>query len=354
MKITRWKNNPILADAGKLPWCSGGVRNPGAVMDNGKIRMLFTANAYDNSGTREKMRLGYAESEDGFNFECRQDPVLNPSDEGTFFDWNGIDDPRITKIDDTFYFTYASPSAFPDIPLDSASNQRPGWLLGLRRTGLAKTSDWQHIERLGPITHPLMADANAVLFPEKIGGQYAMLHRPTPYIPWGVNHYYFPGAIFLAFSDSLTKWGWDKDWDKIAAKSGKYTISELIGDDHLLIRPEFEWERLKVGASGVPIPTDDGWLMLYHAVDVHKSYRVGLMLLDRENPLKVIARSEIPIFESEAEYELQGYYPSCVFPCANVVIGDEVFIYYGAADSCCAVATVKLKDMLEYILSCRK
>ena len=128
-----------------------------------------------------------------------------------------------------------------------------------------------------------------------------------------------------------------KTWEAMAAKEKDVTMSDL-GDDHLLIHPEFTWERLKVGASGVPIPTDDGWLMFYHAVDEKMHYRVGLMLLDRENPLKVIARSNKPIFEPQLDYETKGYYSNCVFPCANVVMGDEVFMYYGAADSllCCS------------------
>lgn len=352
MEIKRWKDNPIVKSAHDLPWCARGIRNPGAILDGDTVRMLFTSNTMKEGEHKHEMCLGYAESKDGFNFECRSEPVLNPSDDGVFFDRTGIDDPRITKIDGQFYFTYASPAPLPDIPTDSSKNEKPMWLLGLRRTGLGRTRDWQSIERLGPITNPLMGDANAVIFPEKINGKYAMLHRPTPYVPWIVNHFYYPAAIFLAFSDNLCDWGWNKDWDTMAANARDVRISDL-GDDHLLIRPEFKWERFKVGASGVPIATDEGWLMVYHAVDEKNHYRVGLMLLDRDDPLKVVARSPKPIFEPQAEYETSGHYPNCVFPCANVVMGDEVFIYYGAADNYCAVATVKLKDMLEFILSCR-
>ena len=104
----------------------------------------------------------------------------------------------------------------------------------------------------------------------------------------------------------------------------------------------------------MPIPTDDGWLTLYHAVDRAGVYRVGVMLLDREDPRKVIARSTAPIMASQEPYEMDGRYPRCVFPCANVVVGDEVFIYYGAVDLYCCLATVKLKELLAYVLAFRK
>jgi predicted GH43/DUF377 family glycosyl hydrolase len=353
MEIKRWKDNPILASAADLPWCRGGVRNPGAVLDNGKVKMLFTANSNHDSEAYAKMRLGFAESEDGVNFDVSENPFLDPSDGDTFFDRTGIDDPRITPLNGYFYFTYASPSPLPDIKADSAKNEKPAWLLGFRRTGLARTKDWKNVERLGPITSLITGDANVVLFPEKIGGTYAMLHRPTPYVPWIATHFYYPAAMWLRFSDDLHDWGWNLDWDKMAAQANKVRASDL-GDDHLLIKPEFDWERLKVGASGVPIPTDEGWLMLYHAVDLECAYRVGVMLLDRADPRKVIARSPIPVFEPVTDYEKNGIYPNCVFPCSNVVMGDEIFIYYGASDSYCALATVKLKSLLDYVLNFRK
>ena len=167
MKIKRWKDNPIIKDAHNLAWCGNGTRNPGAILDGDTVRMLFTANAQSGCKQHNKMCLGYAESKDGFHFECRHKPFLEPSTGDTFFDRTGIDDPRITQIDDHFYFTYASLSPVPDIPTDSHKNEKPMWLLGLRRTGLARTKDWLNVERLGPITHPLIGDANAVIFSEK-------------------------------------------------------------------------------------------------------------------------------------------------------------------------------------------
>lgn len=163
-------------------------------------------------------------------------------------------------------------------------------------------------------------------------------------MPWTLPCFYSPASIWLVFSDSLERWGSNRremPWNMIDG--------EDIPDEHLLIKPEYEWESMKIGASGIPIPTDDGWLMFYHAVDRKGVYRVGLMLLDRQNPLKVLARSPLPVMQPEGTFEQSGAYPNCVFPCANVVVGDEIFIYYGAADLYCCLATVKLQEALNYI-----
>lgn len=114
---------------------------------------------------------------------------------------------------------------------------------------------------------------------------------------------------------------------------------------------------MKVGGAGVPIATDEGWLMLYHAVDAEGTYRIGLLLLDRDDPRHVLARTPEPIMEPTTEYELNGSYKlgkGCIFPCANVLIGDDdLFIYYGAADTNCCVATASLKALLAHVLQYR-
>ena len=178
-----------------------------------------------------------------------------------------------------------------------------------------------------------------------------MIHRPTPFIPWYLTCKYCPGGIWIAFSDNLLSWGWEEIQTTV---NPCWAIGEKdYSQEHLLIRPEYDWEKTKIGGAGVPIATDEGWLMLYHAVDIKGVYRVGLLLLDRDDPRKVLARSPEPIMEPEAEYELGGRYPKCIFPCANVVVEDEVFIYYGAVDLYSCLATVKLKNLLSYALSCR-
>jgi predicted GH43/DUF377 family glycosyl hydrolase len=168
-----------------------------------------------------------------------------------------------------------------------------------------------------------------ILFPEKVNGKYALLHRPKQYVgpEYGVD---FP-SIWIKFSDDLVSWE-----DKAS---------------HLLItgRPG-TWEE-KIGGSTPPILTDEGWLMLYHGVaDGGKAeYNVGALLLDRDDPLKVIARTPDPILSPEHSYETDGFYCRCIFPCGNVVVGGTLYVYYGAADRYVGVATCPLQQLLDYL-----
>jgi predicted GH43/DUF377 family glycosyl hydrolase len=349
--ITRYGKNPILGPNPDLPWSRNEARNPGVVYDGARFHMVFTA-ANDCMKGGE-MVLGYAQSSDGFHFTVAEEPLLRPSTDFNDFDCGTVEDCRITELEGKYYLAYAGRSlkinryAAGERRLGPGGNLNPTWTDNFRRVGLGVTKDWKRVERLGPITSEHLSDANVTLFPEKINGKYAMLHRPTPFIAWMLPLLYNPGCIWLAFSDNLQRWSSDKremPWKM---------LDEDLPDDHLLIRPEYDWEKLKVGASGVPFATDAGWLMLYHAVDRHGVYRVGVLLLDRDDPRKIIARSREPFMVPEMPYELKGAYPGCIFPCAHVVVGDDLFIYYGAVDLYCCVATVKLKDLLDWVLKYR-
>lgn len=349
--IRRWEGNPILDSPTALHWACDQVRNPGAVWDGEKFHMLFTTVKDFRAGG--DFVLGHAHSTDGLRFTMDEEPLMLPSPDPQAFDHGGLEDARITRIGDTFYIAYAArymhPVAYWMNSHDGWNPQKNGtWGQNYRRVGLASTRDWKHVERHGPITSEEVSDANVALFPGKIGGRYAMLHRPTQFHPGEIQCFYTPASIWIAFSDSISDWNWHAD-----QAFDKWYVRRLnLLDDHLLIRPEFEWERMKVGAAGVPMPTDDGWLMLYHAVDIEGTYRVGLLLLDREDPTRVIARSPEPIMEPTTEYERKGYYDlglGCIFPCANVVVDDDVFIYYGAADSRCCVAMARQSELLEHV-----
>ena len=352
LPIKRWHKNPIIKPLPNLVWANRSTFNPGAVFDGEKVRMLFTAIGEDS---HREMCLGYAESKDGFHFECVTEPFLDPAADDGEFDHGTVDDARITALDGAYYIVYAARAMsqrkwYMGERLKNVPNNHDTWVLNLRRAGLAVTRDWRSVERLGPITSEHLSDQNVVLFPEKIGGRYVMLHRPNSALPWYIHNKYNPGRIWIAFSDDLQTWG----WEGIIRKSQPWTIGEQdLSDDHLLIGPEYEWESQKIGAAGTPIATERGWLMLYHAVDRQGIYRVGILLLDRENPRKVLARSPQPVMEAELPYEINGHYPRVIFPCAHVVIGDEVFIYYGATDDTCCVATIRLKDLLDYAWTCR-
>lgn len=346
LAVKRCAANPLLGPNPDLPWGGYESRNPGVIFDGRKFRMVFTAAPKPRNG---EIYLGYAESTDGIRFQCAPEPLLRPSPDENDFDHASVEDARVTALDGKYYIAYAGRSfnmnrfAAGERRVGPGDNRNPTWTENFRRCGLAATTDWKKAERLGPVTSEHISDANVVLFPEKINGKYAMLHRPTPFIPWTLPLIYCPGAIWLACSGSLTDWGTQRremPWDMVDGVD--------IPDTRLLIKPEYEWEKLKVGAAGVPIPTDDGWLTFYHAVDRMGVYRIGLMLLDRNDPRKVLARSPRPVFEPQTPFETNGSL-DCVFPCANPVADGEIFIYYGGGDLYVNLATVGLKDTLDYI-----
>jgi len=131
-------------------------------------------------------------------------------------------------------------------------------------------------------------------------------------------------SMWLAFSDNLHEWSGDK----------------------ILVRPEEEWERRKIGAGPPPIRTKDGWLVLYHGVDADFAYRAGAVLLDLNDPSNVIAKTKKPILEPKEPYELVGDVPNVVFPTGTAMLDNKLYVYYGAADKAIAVATAEIDDML--------
>ena len=118
-----------------------------------------------------------------------------------------------------------------------------------------------------------------------------------------------------------------------------------------LIRPRPDkWDNRKIGISAPPIELKEGWLLLYHGVsDPGHIYKVGALLLDLNDPTKVLARTDIPLFEPEMDYELYGDVNNVVFPCGAVMIKDEIFLYYGGADSVVGVAKMKVKEILKQL-----
>ena len=344
LKIIRDKN-PIITLNKDVPWMSTKVFNPGVVYDKGKFRMLFTG-----GGEKSSFCLGYAESSDGVHFDIREEPFMTGNPDENAFDHGTAEDPRITCFEGKFYITYATRCmtmhewARGKRKYSPAGDYAIAWERNNRRVGLAVTEDWQTYERLGALSSEHMNDANVVLFPEKINGKYVYLHRPSSAPAWLLPMMYEPGRAWILYTDTINKWcsgKIDMPWnmeDKID-----------LPDDYMLLAPEQKWESMKVGPSGVPIPTDDGWLITYHGVDRKGIYRVGLALLDREDPRKVLCRTPEPIMEPEGELELNGPYPGCIFPCANVVTGDEIRLFYGICDISIGTATMSLASALDHV-----
>ncbi|GAB2701452.1 glycoside hydrolase family 130 protein [Paenibacillus thermoaerophilus] len=240
--------------------------------------------------------LRVARSRDGRRFTIDDRPGLRP--EGRMERW-GIEDPRITLIDGRYYVAY---SAVSDLGV---------------AVGLASTSDFAEFRREGLILAPTNKDV--VLFPERIGGHYYMLHRP---VPDGIGS----PDMWIARSPDLLHWG-----------------------DHRFLMGTREglWDNARIGAGCVPIKTDDGWLVLYHGADRRHRYCMGAALLDLDDPSRVIARLDEPLMEPEAEYETSGFFRHVVFACGAIREGDRIVMYYGASDDKMARATIDMRLLMK-------
>ncbi len=335
MKLKKYENNPIVAPIPDNQWENLVTCNPGVIYDNGKFHMLYRAAGDDEAHV---IRLGYATSEDGFNFKRESsEPVFSPSIDGP--DSGCVEDPRIIKMGDEFYVTYAYRPVSPGqywkfahdvVILPECGEDAPmAYARNLGNTGLAMTKDFKSFRRLGRLTSPVLDDRDVILFPEKINGKYVLLHRPKEYIgeKYGVK---WP-SIWIKFSDDMMCWE-DKE-------------------SHLLITGrEGSWEE-KIGGSTPPLLTEDGWLVIYHGVSdgAVGQYQVGALLLDKNNPLKIIARTPEPILSPEHYYETEGFYNKCVFPTGNCIVDGTLYVYYGGADKYIGVATCPIQELLDYL-----
>lgn len=240
--------------------------------------------------------LRIARSTDGRIFTIDEKPFVYPSTELETF---GIEDPRVTKIEDTYYiyFSAASPVGVGE--------------------AMVSTKDFVTIEHHGLIFAPENKDV--VIFPEKINGKYYALHRPVPKSAGKPE-------IWIAESENLLHWG---------------------NHGHLLGLREGMWDSGRMGAGAVPIKTGKGWLELYHGATKDNRYCMGAVLLDLNDPTRVIARSDAPILEPEADYETAGFFGNVVFSCGALVDGDVVKMYYGVADTSMACAELSLREILD-------
>ncbi len=311
-KLKRYQKNPTLLPIAEHAWEKKAVFNPAAIDEEGTVRILYRAMGDDDTSV-----LGYAESKNAFRITERfPDPVYVPrapfevkQSGGN----SGCEDPRLTRFDDTYYMLYTA--------VDAANPPRVALT-----TIPANDFLNQNFSQFTPpvlISPPGIDDKDACLFPEKINGQYVILHRIQP-------------SIDINFVSSL-------DFDG--------ATTWLTHNPFIFPRPGF-WDSKKIGINTAPIKTKAGWLILYHGVSEHDSqYRVGAFLLDLEHPEKVIGRSLHPLFEPEKEYEKVGIVPNVVFPCGAIVRDNTLITYYGGADKVIGVASIPLPKLLKSLLS---
>ncbi|RLC80948.1 MAG: glycosidase [Chloroflexi bacterium] len=325
MKLRRHKGNPILKPRGDT-WESIAVFNPAVAYMDGKIHLLYRA---VGEYVHYISRLGHAVFDENLNLVARSDkPCFSPEIEL----WEvSVEDARLTPLEGQLYMTYViTPTPCPPY----AVRRRLGIPLppqARTRISLAEVtieSGRMSFQRLGIITPYGANERDTVLFPEKIRGKYAALHRPSAWI--GPGYPTDVPGIWFAYLDD---------------------IAGRMYEHRLVMKPEQPWESRKIGAGPPPLKTEEGWLLIYHGVDEDRAYRAGAALLDLEEPWRVIARTPEPILEPEEEYEKEGDVPNVVFPEGAIILGDELFIFYGAADKVCCAASVNLSRFIEYLLT---
>lgn len=304
--FTRSPANPIIT-AAAMPYPVNSVFNPAAARLNGDTVLLMRVE--DRRGISHLTVARSADGIHGWWIDDRptfaSDPEHHPEEV-----W-GVEDPRVTWLPERKEWGIAY-TAF----------SRRGPLVSL-----AVTQDFRTFTRLGPAMPP--EDKDAALFPRRIEGRWALIHRPVPLAG--------PAHIWLSFSPDLRHWG-----------------------DHTLLLHAREgawWDAGKIGLGPPPLETPDGWLILYHGVHVTASgalYRVGLALLDLEDPRIVLHRGDEWVMGPVEPYEQAGDVAGVVFPCGWVhdEATDELRMYYGSADSSVAMASARLADILAYVRTC--
>ncbi|WP_068769000.1 glycoside hydrolase family 130 protein [Termitidicoccus mucosus] len=289
--------NPVLAP-GNFPPGVMYAFNPGAIKFNGEYLMMV-----DAATEAQPIVFWLARSRDGVSWRTDSAPVNWPAPDPAHRE-DCVYDPRITKIGNEYIIIYASSSEAGGV-----------------RLGIVKTIDFKTFTRVSIASE--QGNRNGVLFPEKINSLYVRLDRPfgDPNDTCGMWVSYSPDLVF-----------WGKSEPVMGPRSGL-------------------WDSLKVGAGAVPIKTDQGWLELYHGVastGVGMVYRLGVCLLDLQNPARVIARSEDAVLWPEHDYELTGRVGNVVFTCNAIVEDDKtVKIYYGASDTCIGLAEARLDDLVD-------
>ena len=334
MKLEKYENNPILTKNPKNKWEELCVLNPAVIFndEDKKFYMLYRAAGND---AQHYIYLGLATSEDGINFTRQSDkPLIAPDVNGA--DGGGVEDPRLVKIDDYYFLTYASrpfapgqywredkqyfgfqPKAGPKVLIYNDTE-----------THLAVSKDLVNWKKLGRITDSRNDDRDVVIFPERINGKYVKISRAMNKCGKGYKNE--KPAIWISYSNDLLEW---KEEEK------------------LLYKGREDWESEKVGGSCPPIKTESGWLFIYHGVSsIDKNYRVGAMLLDLKNPSKILHKTKNFIMEPEFKFETDGFYSGCVFPTGIVEKDNKYLIYYGAGDQCICLATIEKKALLDALL----
>jgi predicted GH43/DUF377 family glycosyl hydrolase len=300
----RYRGNPLLSP-NRWPYAVNAVMNAGATQVDGATVLLCRVE--DRRGISH---LTVARSQNGIsNWVVDETPLLAPEPDKPYESW-GVEDPRLTWVEELECWVIAFTSFGPGGP-------------GL---SLATTKDFQSVERLGLVRAP--EDKNGGLLPRRINEDFVLLHRPVTALTHRAD-------IWLSRSQDLHSWA--------------------PPEPVLAARPGGWWDSARIGIGPPPIETPEGWLLIYHGVRETVAgalYRAGLALLDLDEPTRVLRRCSEWVLGPREDYELMGDVPGVVFPCGLIhrPDSDELRLYYGAADSCIALATASLSEVLSFVM----
>lgn len=292
----RWEGNPIL-ELEDMPFRCNAVFNCTPLKMAGQYLLLLRV-----EGQQGHSFFALAVGADPYHFQVEEQPVMLRAREEPFktYESSGIEDPRLTTVDGVHYVMYTACGGYGHV------------------IALAKTEDLRSFERVALVSEP--GNKDGVLFPAQIDGQYVRLDRP---IARDV------GSIWISYSNDLIHWGNSK---LLIAPRGGY------------------WDSYRIGASAPPIQTPEGWLEIYHGVKMTSAgpvYRTGVVLLDLDDPSRVVGRCKEPVLSPREDYERIGDVGNVVFASGALVEDDgEVIMYYGAADTSICVATAGLDDLV--------
>ena len=320
-ELKRSDNNPIIKPNGERYWESKATFNPTAIFHDGKVHIVYRA-----IGESDNSVLGYAGSDDGFTIRDSfptpiyfhfigrdRDVSLPPISYSSGGGWGGgCEDPRLTLLGDQVYMLYTAFDGWGSVRIALTSISLDDFI--------SKRWNWKEPVLISP---PGEIHKNWVLFPEKIKGKYAILHSISP-------------KIMIDYFKSL---------DELDGNTFIYSVhqgSPLWGAREGLVR----------GVGPSPLKTKYGWLVLYHKMERHDSHRYKLwaMILDAEDPTKILYNSKEPILEPDESYENEGYKGGVVYSCGAVIKDGQLFVYYGGADKVSAVATADLNAFLKELV----
>ncbi len=332
------KKEGIVLKKSDLSFENDSVLNPGIFQDQDTIHMLYRAVRNGNYST-----IGYCKLEGPLTVVERNDtPLIIPYSEDAK---NGIEDPRIVRIDGVYYITYTAYNGINALgalvtSTDLITFERKGIIVPkftfdafkilAECNNLVNPKYFRHVRHFNPNEEVYLWDKDVVFFPRKIDGKFAFLHRIRP-------------GIQLVMVNSLEELTTEY-WNHYFLHFNEHIVMDPVGINH---------ESSYIGAGAPPIETEFGWLLIYHGVyDTPKGYvySAAAALLDIDNPTKVIARLVDPLFIPEFKYELNGVVSNVVFPTGTALFDDTLYIYYGAADKCIACASVSLKELLNELL----